>query len=280
MNTPVKLGAFALAAAVVFGAAFGVGKVAGPVAGAAPEQHGDMAAPEQHGGMETNQDVGLPGGLLVTEKGYTLVTVDTSSGTIAFRIQGPDGHPVTRFDTVHDKPMHLIVVRRDLSGFRHVHPTLDADGTWRVAISPLDPGVWRAYADFTPTGGPALKLGTDVAVRGDFQPRPLPPAERTATVDGYSVTINGQLEAGKASTVTFTVKRGDQVVTDLEPYLGSTGHLVALRQHDLAYLHVHPESGAYTVEVPAPGTYRLFLDFKHAGTVRTAAFTLNAGGHS
>ena len=271
MNTPVKLGAFALAAAVVFGAAFGIGKLAGPIAAAVPDEHGEM---------ETHQQAGLPGGLLVTDQGYTLETVEAGSGTMAFRIQGPDGHPVTRFDTVHDKPMHLIVVRRDLSGFRHLHPTLDADGTWRVATDPLDPGVWRAYADFTPTAGPALKLGTDVAVPGDFRPRPLPQAESTAAVDGYTVTVNGHLEAGNASTVTFTVRRGEKLVTDLEPYLGSIGHLVALRQHDLAYLHVHPESGAYTVEVPAAGTYRLFLDFKHAGTVRTAAFTLNAGGHS
>jgi hypothetical protein len=268
VNVPAKLGAFTVAAAVIFAAAFGVGKIVGPVAEAAPEQHEAMAEPE------------LPGGLLVTDRGYTLETVDTSAGTIAFRIQGPDGQPVNRFDTVHDKPMHLIVVRRDLTGLRHVHPTLAADGTWRISVDPLDPGVWRAYADFTPTGGPALKLGTDIAVPGDFQPRPLPEAEHTATVDGYTVSIDGRLEAGRASTVRFTVRLAGRTVTDLEPYLGATGHLVALRQHDLAYLHVHPESGAYTVEVPAAGTYRLFLDFKHAGTVRTAAFTLNAGGHA
>ena len=29
-------------------------------------------------------------------------------------------------------------------------------------------------------------------------------------------------------------------MTDLQPYLGAYGHLVALRDGDLAYLHVHP----------------------------------------
>lgn len=52
---------------------------------------------------------------------------------------------VTAFDVQHDKRMHLIVARRDLSGFRHGHPELNAGGTWRVA-SPLDgPGTYRAF---------------------------------------------------------------------------------------------------------------------------------------
>ena len=68
-------------------------------------------------------------------------------------------------------------------------------------------------------------------------------------------------------------------VTNLQPYLGASGHLVVLRRSDLAYLHVHPEDGAglrFGVEVPSAGTYRLFLDFQHDGVVRTAAFTAQA----
>jgi hypothetical protein len=70
--------------------------------------------------------------------------------------------------------------------------------------------------------------------------------------------------------------------TDLavdEPYLGARGHLVALRQGDLAYLHVHPldeaAAGAITfaTDFPTAGKYRLFLQFKHRGQVHTAAFT-------
>jgi hypothetical protein len=61
---------------------------------------------------------------------------------------------------------------------------------------------------------------------------------------------------------------------------------VALRGGDLAYLHVHPDgepgdgktaSGpavTFYAEVPSAGTYRLFLDFKHGDTVRTAEFTV------
>lgn len=42
------------------------------------------------------------------------------------------------------------------------------------------------------------------------------------------------------------------LVTDLKPYVGAFGHLVALRAGDLAYLHVHPD-GAPGDGRTAPG---------------------------
>ena len=44
------------------------------------------------------------------------------------------GQKVTRFDIVHEKSMHLIVVSRDLSFFDHVHPDCSSDGTCRVQM--------------------------------------------------------------------------------------------------------------------------------------------------
>jgi hypothetical protein len=61
-----------------------------------------------------------------------------------------------------------------------------------------------------------------------------------------------------------------------EPYLGAGGHLVALRDGDLAFLHVHPaqdHSVEFDATFPTEGRYRLFLQFKHAGRVHTVAFT-------
>lgn len=288
MNTATKLSGFALGLAAVFGAAYGVGQVADPVAPAAETRHeGTTGHDDDHD--DDASEPHLPGGLLVSDRGHTLTPVTAPAGEFAFRITGPDGRPVTAFDEAHDKRMHLIVARRDLSGFRHVHPEMDPDGTWRVA-SPLgEPGSWRAFADFTPTEGEPLTLGVDVAVPGPFTPRTLPAPVATTTVDGYTVAVDATLEPGRSSRLTLTVTRDGVPVTDLEPYLGAYGHLVALRQGDLAYLHVHPDGEpadgrtrpgpqvTFHAEVPSAGTYRLFLDFRHGGTVRTAEFTLTAG---
>jgi hypothetical protein len=111
----------------------------------------------------------------------------------------------------------------------------------------------------------------------------------TAEVDGYTVTLDGDLVPGQESEVTLTIDKDGQPVTDLQPYLAAYGHLVALRDGDLAYLHVHPggepgdgitEPGpaiTFYANVPSAGAYRLFLDFQHDGVVRTSEFTARAG---
>ncbi|MFC8906474.1 hypothetical protein [Micromonospora sp. NPDC057140] len=306
MNTATKLSGFVLGLAAVFGGAYGVGQVVGPVTPAAETRHD--ADETRHDADETRHDADdpahgathadtgdapatqLPGGLLVSDEGYTLAPLAAPAGEFAFRITGPDGQPVTRYDVAHDKRMHLIVARRDLSGFRHVHPEAGPDGTWRVASPLAGPGVWRAFADFTPAGGPALTLGVDVTVPGALDARPLPlPAAAATTVDGYTVTLAGAAQPGRASRLTLTVSRDGTPVTDLQPYLGAFGHLVALRQGDLAYLHVHPEGApgdgttpagpavTFSAEFPSAGSYRLYLDFRHGDAVHTAEFTVAVG---
>ena len=78
------------------------------------------------------------------------------------------------------------------------------------------------------------------------------------------------------------MRKAGRLVTDLQPYLGASGHLVAMRAADLAYAHVHPlgyHAGTVTFDatLAAQGRYRLFFDFKHAGVVHTAAFTFDQG---
>ncbi|WP_426504489.1 hypothetical protein ACPPVO_44025 [Dactylosporangium sp. McL0621] len=295
MRTPLTLSAYALGLAAVFIAAAGIGHLAGPAP--APAAHTDTghnpaAGHDQHAASTAAP---LPGGLQITEDGYRLQPLTTTLSTAAaapfrFRILGPDQRPVTRYATSHDKELHLIVVRRDLTGFQHVHPNRDADGTWIVPLAVSDAGQYRVFADFQPADHDrGLTLGADIPAPGDYQPRPLPAAHRVSTVDGYTVTIDGDLIPGTASKLTLTVSRDGAPVTDLQPYLGAYGHLVALRDGDLAYLHVHPDGApgdghttagptiTFSAEVPAAGTYRLYLDFQHNGTVRTAEFTAVAG---
>jgi hypothetical protein len=308
MNTAAKLSAYGAALALLVAGAYVVGTAVGPLSTATATATADTTATasgsaggghgDTHGGTvagtapeETAPD--LPGGLASSRGGYTLTPTDPmltpgTPDTFSFRITGPDGAPVTAFDVEHDKRMHLIVVRRDTTGFQHVHPEMDPDGTWSVPLTVGTAGSYRAFADFTPTGGPATTLGVDLSAPGAFEPV-AHTASRTAQVDGYTVELTGDLVAGQASPVTLTVSRDGAPVTDLQPYLGAYGHLAALRDGDLAYLHVHPEGtpgdGAtpagprieFVAQVPSAGTYRLFLDFQHGSVVRTAEFTVPTG---
>jgi hypothetical protein len=294
MNTPVKLGGYALGLVAVFVASLGVGRLAGPD-GAPGGNEGGSHAADQHTGGQTPARAGeVPGGLQIAQDGYRLVPLTAQLSTVTatefkFQVLGPDGAAVTRYTRSHDKDLHLIVVRRDLSGFQHVHPTLGADGTWSIPLRVGTPGQYRVFADFKPAGHDSgLTLGVDVPAAGAYLPRPLPAPARVATVDGYTVTLTGELVPGTASKLTLTVAKNGVPVTDLEPYLAAYGHLVALRDGDLAYLHVHPDGEpgdgrtpagpqiTFYAQVPSPGTYRLYLDFQHSGVVRTAAFTVPA----
>ncbi|MFG1958605.1 hypothetical protein [Nonomuraea sp. NPDC049028] len=303
MNTAAKLGAYVLGLAVVFGGALGAGKAVGPVGTPPAEDHSAMTAPttsasaghDQHATQQAKSDT--PGGLQVSENGYTLVPLTEAlkpgePADFQFTVTGPDGKPVTDYKVEHDKKLHFIVVSRDLGTFQHLHPTEAGNGVWSVKLTLPDAGTYRAFADFSPVGGEALTLGTDLAAAGDYEPKALPGESRTATVDGYTVTLDGDLAPGQSSKLTLKVAKDGKPVTDLQPYLGAYGHLVALRAKDLAYLHVHPDGEpgdgktpagpeiVFYAEVPSTGDYRLFLDFQHDGEVRTADFTLGAGEQS
>ncbi len=175
--------------------------------------------------------------------------------------------------------MHLIVVRRDLVHYQHLHPSLGADGTWSVSLTLPEPGVYRAFADFS-VGGEALTLGADLAVPGNLEFARLPDPSGVAPTDGYEVTLEaGAPTAGTKGSLTFRITSGGREVEQLEPYLGAQGHLVALREGDLAFLHVHPTGGVgaqltFRAAFPSMGRYRLFLQFAHGGRVRTAGFTV------
>jgi hypothetical protein len=304
MSTPVRLVVFLGVLAAVLVAGLGLGRAVGPIGPASSDaSHGEPAATDDHAddgghagddegghaddagghaddGGHAEQPTGVTG-LAVSEGGYTFRPGTTSLvvGTQDFRftVVGADGEPVTAYDATHERDLHLIVVRRDTSGFQHLHPEQGDDGTWSTPLTLDAPGAYRAYADFAPEGEPARTLAVDLVVPGEYAPEPLPAPSRTAEVDGYTVTLDGDLRSGD---LVFEVSRDGRPVDDLEPYLGAGGHLVVLREGDLGYLHVHPEGDldtgpeiAFVAEAPSDGRYRLFLQFQHGGTVRTAAFT-------
>lgn len=290
MRPTSKLLGYGAVLVVVLGGGAAVGNAVGPIdvddepTHVADGGHGESEGAAGEHGESDEHGAELPaGGLLVSEQGYTLVpdsaVVPGGADRFGFTVTGPDGHPVERFDVVHDKELHLIVASTDLQQFAHVHPERDDAGHWHVDLPDLPPGGYRAFADFRPTGGPELVLGADVVVPGSVAaPRPLVPST-TADVGGFEVTLDGDVEPGTTSEVTVTVRKDGDVVTT-EPYLGAAGHLVALRDGDLAYLHVHPLDDEpdgpvrFGVELPSAGTYALFFDFLVDGTVHTAPFVL------
>ena len=233
--------------------------VAAFLVGRAADVGARTVAEPEHGGMAG------PAGLAVEQDGYRLVQdrAAFTAGRAApyrFRILGPDGEILRDFDVEHERRLHLVVVGRDPDGpFLHLHPRQLGDGSWTVPLELPANGSYRAFADFT-TDGARRTLAIDLAADGG-------PDGAAVPVRDSSYVVRKQ---ERGDRLAFDV-RGDTGPVRTQPYLGAGGHLVVLREGDLAYIHAHAEEDELAFDVPFPseGHYRLYLQFKVGGDVET-----------
>ena len=289
MTAPTKLAGFAAALAVLFGGGALAGGAIDPDRDEPADAHaqkpseGDAHGEKKSGDHGGSEKAAHPvRGVAVAENGLRLAIDDpelrrNKTETLRFRvIEDESGETVRDFDVEHTKRMHVIVARRDLTGFQHLHPEQNPDGSWSLPLKLKDAGSYRLFADFAHEDEKTT-LATDLRVDGEADLRSLPAPAATAISDGgYDVRLDaGAVERGKEAELRFNITQNGRRVQP-EEYLGAGGHLVALREGDLAFLHVHPtddHAAAFAATFPTAGKYRLFLQFQHNGRVQTVAFT-------
>ncbi|MBC7446478.1 MAG: hypothetical protein H7330_00285 [Hymenobacteraceae bacterium] len=207
--------------------------------------------------------------------------------TLAFRPRdkaAPDA-PVP-LALVHEKKIHLIIVRRDLSEFFHEHPTFGDDGAYTQEFTFKTGGDYVLFQDYTPDGDRHQLGRQDVTVAGPKRPVvKFDQDEMTwKGADGYgaALTFDQPATVGASLAVQAKITRKGQPVTDLANYLGALGHMVIISEDSKQYLHVHPQdqpdSGpavGFHTQFEQAGRYRVFLQFNHGGQIRTADFVVN-----
>ncbi|MBA3745456.1 hypothetical protein [Sporichthya sp.] len=238
-------------------------------------------------GMDMSQ---VGDGMQATVHGYTLAAVKAptkadEAGKLTFRIDGPNGvqKDYTRQQT---KLMHAYLVRKDLTGYQHIHPAIDpTTGIWSVDLTIPDPGPYRVITEFeafTPDGTFDDRiLGTDFTVAGTYKPATAEPAALdTASIDGYQLTLDGSPKVGGGDLKLKITKDGADV-TALQPYLASFAHITGFREGDLSSVHVHPNEAPKPDDANATGgpeltlspmfmeagRYRMFIQFQTGGAV-------------
>jgi hypothetical protein len=280
MTAPIKLAAFAAFLLALGGGAALAGDAIDPDREKSKASHAGAEPEGGHGGGGGGAAHPVRG-VAVAENGLRLAIDDPELArgvpeTVRFRVVEENGTTVKDFDVAHTKRMHLIVTRRDLTGFQHLHPEQAADGSWSLPLELDEAGSYRLYADFEHEDEKTT-LATDLRVDGEADLKSLPaPAASAISDGGYDVRLDaGDVHAGEEAELRYSISKDGETIVP-EEYLGAGGHLVALREGDMAFLHVHPTDDrgpAFGATFPTAGRYRLFLQFQHESRVHTVEFT-------
>jgi Cu+-exporting ATPase len=218
--------------------------------------------------------------------------------TLRYRVtDATSGQAVIDLPLDHERPMHLILVSRDLGTFQHIHPTLASD-TYSVTTT-LPAGAYTLYSEFQRDGrtvldqrpltvGAATATGP-VGLAQDLTPK---------TVGDVTVTLTAPraIQAGQAAAFTFTLTANGQPVTDLTRYLGADAHVAVVAADSTQFAHTHGETVgaagrqadngahatdgtvgptiAFTHTFATPGLYKIWGQFQRGGTVITVPFVV------
>jgi hypothetical protein len=204
---------------------------------------------------------------------------------LSMMVHDTAGAMVMSFDTIHEKKVHLIIVRDGLEFFSHVHPDLDAMGGLTTEFTFPTPGLYRLYADQKPAGKPQAVALATLTVPGTAPPKPVltPNVPGDVTTDSLKAKIAiDKAAAGSMGRVTFALfDRTDKPITDLQPYLGAMGHLVIISEDGKDYVHAHPVEGAaasgpisFDAHFPKAGLYGGWGQFQRGGAVLTVPFVV------
>jgi hypothetical protein len=215
---------------------------------------------------------------------------------LTFTFRDARGGKLRFLEKIHERPVHLIVVSRDLSEFAHIHPQPAPGDVFQVTHTFAHGGEYAAFADFTAPGeGPALQR-TLIEVGGT------PAKTQSLIVDtnftkiaaGVRVILNlpSKLRAGEDLPLSFTLD-----ANNLEPYLGAWAHIMLVSADRQTFIHAHPledtpsasplvHTHARSLAGPSPSTirtitgfarpglYKLWFQFQRSGEVQTLAWVL------
>jgi hypothetical protein len=194
---------------------------------------------------------------------------------VTLKLTDAYGAPVSDFEIVHEKKLHLIIIRQGLDKFTHTHPEPGPDGTMTTSMTFPDGGTYYFYADFTPRGGKNVTLMAELGVDGDASQAPPLDPYVPGKVQTDELLADVGIEAGQGMhRVSFKLMDLTEApVTDLQPYLGAMGHFVVVSADGQKYVHSHPTDGAeagtvvFEVHFPGPGIYKGWGEFQRGGTV-------------
>ncbi len=179
-----------------------------------------------------------------------------------------------KLQPLHEKLMHLILVRKDLRYFDHVHPVRDGK-TFSAPYTFLAPGEYHMWIEFS-NGTLEHIIDYSLNVTGEQS------SEEPEQLGNLSIEFNPPtLKQDIPARLDFTItdKNGKEVPIT-EPFLGAAAHLIIVDKTVQEFTHAHDEtlgdnllSFEYIPE--KSGKYTTWIEFNYAGQQRRTNFNFN-----
>lgn len=212
------------------------------------------------------------------------------------RLTTANGKPIAPEDLVvmHSRKLHLLLADPSLTDYQHVHPEpTKVAGEWSFVFTPKHGGIYRIFADFTPTAtNRSLYANVDLVVAGGQ----LSDAELTAAMRptwaieqaGYRFALApgaAVVRAGVATDLKFSVTAASGGAVALEPVMDAYAHLVAFDTARSGFAHLHPMDAdtaavpdavkpmlSFKITIPNAGRYVIWAQIKIAGHEKFVPF--------
>jgi hypothetical protein len=212
----------------------------------------------------------------------------------------------------HGKLLHLFLVKKNgLGALAHLHPVAIDSLTFEAALPFLPPGEYFVFADAVHENGFAETLVQSVTLR-EAPAMAWRPSDADDAIfvgngvrtpsrfdDGSTLSWDGATGAhvaGGDARLHFTLRDASGAILSVEPYMGMAAHALAVRDDGSVFMHLHPmgttpSMGAmpaimgespgvfeFPWAFPKDGRYRVWVQFRRPGGIRSAAFDVTVGG--
>jgi hypothetical protein len=206
----------------------------------------------------------------------------------------------------HGKLLHFFLVKKvGLGAFAHLHPVAVDSLTFETALPFLPAGQYFVFADAVHENGFAETMVQSVTLT-DAPAMAWKPSDDDDAIfvgngvrtpsrfdDGSTLSwdgASGAHVAGADARLHFTLRDAAGKPLTVEPYMGMAAHAVVVRDDGSVFVHLHPMGTApslgtmpaMTAEMPGvfefpwafpkPGRYRVWVQFRRGGAVKSAAF--------
>ncbi|MDP3764970.1 MAG: hypothetical protein Q8R04_00505 [Nanoarchaeota archaeon] len=184
--------------------------------------------------------------------------------------------PISDLEIVHDKIMHVVLVRNGLKNFEHVHPEMTEPGVFAVPYKFSSSGFYRIWIDFTIEGMQHI-VDFDINVPGNIE------SVEKNLLDGLKVNfiLPKEIATAKETELKFEIFDNDnEPVPITEKFLAANAHLIAIDEALEEFNHNHDENFdkdnklIFKHTFTKSGKYELWAQFSVEGKVKTASFDI------